>query len=154
MNYRCCRMRICPSTWKFHFIWTNLFFKGSIQLLGTNTSGSLTHPSILRGIWSGGRGSEKRSRVSVSSEVQMAAVRGLQFRIPVQWTLDAINSWETPDLPTSLHLGALWRTITVLPPVCSQSRFHFLSAKCVSAWPLTNNSRFLFLVLFLFFNSD
>lgn len=37
----------------------------------------------------------------------MAAVRGLQFRIPVQWTLDAINSWETPDLPTSLHLGAL-----------------------------------------------
>lgn len=83
----------------------------------------------------------------------MVAVHGLQFRITVQWTLDAISSWKTPDLPTSLRLGGLWRTITVRPPVCSQSHFH-LSAKCISIWPLTNNSRFLFLVLFLFFNSS
>lgn len=37
VNYNCSWTRIWPSIWKFHFIWTNLFFKGSIQLLRTDT---------------------------------------------------------------------------------------------------------------------
>lgn len=59
-------MRIWPFTWKFHFIWTNLLFKGSIQLLRTNTSGSLRARQSSEEISErGGReGDEKRSRVS------------------------------------------------------------------------------------------
>lgn len=125
INYNCSWIRIWPSTWKFHFIWTNLSFEGSNQLLRTNSPGSLVGPSVLRGdIWEGGEGRvwKEKQRQSLGfpgrSKWLCHMLGGLQLQFKGPWCNYFMKTREMPGLPTSLSLRGLWRTVRVLPPIC------------------------------------